>query len=338
MTVATSGRRKGKYSQAVRVIKMLDRLRGRHFGCSLQDLADEFNISERQVRRDLEVLTESGYALDSVTVGDKSGIALMQAAPTSLRLSIRERFTLLATRRVFDVVKQTPLYEDIQSIYDKIVTSLPQGQQNDLDHFGDRFVFLPDHGTKIYQDKDDILDALLTGVIRRWKVKCRYRPNKGRAKEGLLAPYALVLYKNGLYVIGKRDDRDPAQPPRVYAAERFMSAEHLRGVSFEIPKDFNVDSFFAGAFGIHHGTSAHKIIIEFSAETKNLIKSRVWHENQKLISIDGNKLQLSFEVPDITQVISWVLSWGPMAKVIAPEELKVKVQSELEAAQQLYQD
>ena len=336
MSVASAGRRKGKYSQAVRVIKMLDRLRGRRFGCSLLDLAEEFNISERQVRRDLEVLTESGYALETITVGERSGISLMQAAPASLRLSIRERFTLLATRRVFDVLKHTPLYEDIQSIYEKIVSSLPDGQQSDLDNFGDRFVFLPDHGTKIYRDKDDIMDALLTGVIRRWKLQCRYRPNKGRAKDGILAPYALVMYKNGLYVIGKRDDSDPNKPPHVYAAERFVEAEHIRGSTFELPSDFNVDSFFAGAFGIHHGKSSYDVVIEFSAEAKNLIKSRIWHEQQKITSIDGNRLRLSFQVPDITQVISWVLSWGPMAKVIQPQELKTKVEEELAQTIKMY--
>ena len=334
--MANSGRRRGKYSQAVRVIKMLDRLRGRRFGCSLADLAEEFNISERQVRRDLEVLTESGYALKSVTISEKSGIALMQAAPSSLRLSVRERFTLLATRRVFDILKHTPLYEDIQSIYEKIVSSLPSSQQADLENFGDRFVFLPDHGTKIYRDKDDILDALLTGVIRRWKVKYRYRPHRGRAREGQLAPYALVLYKNGLYVIGKRADSDPKDTPHVYAAERFLDAEHIRASSFELPSNFSVDQFFSGAFGIHHGNASHRVIIDFSADARNLIKSRVWHENQKITSADGNKVRLSFDVSDLTQVVSWVLSWGPMAKVIGPDELKEKVYQELDDATKMY--
>jgi predicted DNA-binding transcriptional regulator YafY len=180
------------------------------------------------------------------------------------------------------------------------------------------------------------MDALLTGVIRRWKLQCRYRPNKGRAKDGILAPYALVMYKNGLYVIGKRDDSDPNKPPHVYAAERFVEAEHIRGSTFELPSDFNVDSFFAGAFGIHHGKSSYDVVIEFSAEAKNLIKSRIWHEQQKITSIDGNRLRLSFQVPDITQVISWVLSWGPMAKVIQPQELKTKVEEELAQTIKMY--
>ena len=213
---------------------------------------------------------------------------------------------------------------------------MPASQQADLDSFGDRFVFLPDHGTKIYREKDDILDALLTGVIRRWKINYRYRPHKGRAREGVLAPYALVLYKNGLYVIAKRDDADPRQPPHVYAAERFLDAEHIRGLAFELPSDFNVDSFFAGAFGIHHGSSSHDVVIEFSAAAKNLIKSRIWHDNQKITSVDGNKLRLSFQVPDLTQVVSWVLSWGPMAKVIGPEDLRKKVNEELSATLELY--
>ena len=332
----TAGRRRGKYSQSVRVFKMLDRLKGRRFGRSLESLAQEFSISERQVRRDLDVLAEAGHSLEPTTVDAKTGVALVQSEPTQLRLSIRERFTLLATRRVFDVMKNTPLYEDIQSIYEKIVSTLPDGQQADLEQFGGRFLFVPDHGTKIYRDKDDVLDALLTGVIRRWKIKCRYRPSKGRAKDGILAPYALVLYKNGLYVIGQREGPETDSAPHVYAAERFIDAEYMRGATFDIPENFQVDAFFSGAFGLHHGSSRKKVTIEFEADAKTLIQSRIWHESQTIIGTSGDKIQLSFHASDITQITSWVLSWGPLARVIEPIELADKVQHELQEAIKRY--
>ena len=315
---------------------MLDRLRGRRFGRSLESLAQEFSISERQVRRDLDVLAEAGHSLEPTTVNAKTGVALVQSEPTQLRLSIRERFTLLATRRVFDVMKNTPLYEDIQSIYEKIVSTLPAGQQADLEQFGGRFLFVPDHGTKIYQQKDDVLDALLTGVIRRWKIKCRYRPTKGRAKDGVISPYALVLYKNGLYVIGQRDGLDSDETPHVYAAERFIEADYMRGANFDIPDDFQVDAFFSGAFGLHHGSRRRKVTIEFEPEAKTLIQSRIWHESQTIEGTQDGKIQLSFHASDITQITSWVLSWGPLARVLEPEDLVEKVHYELQSAVKKY--
>ena len=65
--------------------------------------------------------------------------------------------------------------------------------------FGDRFAHVPDGGTKAYEGKEDVLDALLTGVLSRKVVRHEYRDARGRTQRGHLAPFAMVLYKHGPY-------------------------------------------------------------------------------------------------------------------------------------------
>lgn len=206
MSVTRVGRRRGRYAQAVRVLRLLDHLSGRRYGVAIGDLAEDFGVSERQIRRDLAALEEAGHGVTAVSVGDGAGAKLIEAKGGSVRLSIRERYALLAARHVFDVLKHTPFHEDVRSIYDKISASLPPDQQQDLEAFGDRFVYLPDGGMKLYEGKDDVLDAIFTGVLKRLPVRYRYRGKAGDVRRGVLEPYALVLYRQGLYAIGRHVD------------------------------------------------------------------------------------------------------------------------------------
>ena len=52
------------------------------------------------------------------------------------------KYALLAVRRVFDVLKDTPLHEDVRSIYAKMAALLPPDEQLELARLGDRFVYL----------------------------------------------------------------------------------------------------------------------------------------------------------------------------------------------------
>jgi len=50
---------------------------------------------------------------------------------------------------------------------------------------------LPDHGTKSYAGKEDIIDAIQTGILSSKVVSYRYADAKGRARAGYLAPLAV---------------------------------------------------------------------------------------------------------------------------------------------------
>lgn len=120
------GRQPGKYAQATRLLRMLDELRVHHMGMSLPQLAERFGRSERNVRRDLEALEAAGYATETLRVpGERAHVRLCDPPLRSVQLSLRERYALLAVRRVFDALEHTPLFEDVRSVYAKVANTLP---------------------------------------------------------------------------------------------------------------------------------------------------------------------------------------------------------------------
>jgi predicted DNA-binding transcriptional regulator YafY len=249
------GRKQGKYSQCVRVMRLAERLAGRKTGLRLTELAAELEVTERQIRRDLEALGEAGYDVDMHVVEGRASVRLRDQSARALMVTRRERYTLLAVRHVFDVLKDTPFHEDIQSVFDKLMDQLPADARADMGTLAERFAYLPDGGTKAYADKTDVIDALLDGVLERRVLTIRYRGVKGKEVKGLLAAYGLALYKNGLYVIGHRLSGPEelaglatrTDPPFIWNAERFAEVTVDKKSRFQARPGQTLAGRFVGA-------------------------------------------------------------------------------------------
>lgn len=85
---------------------MLDALRGYKRGRWVTEVGTEIGVSERTVRRDLAELQDAGFDIE-VTRRDGRVIATLidERTATPIAITKRERFSLLAVRRVFDVLQ-----------------------------------------------------------------------------------------------------------------------------------------------------------------------------------------------------------------------------------------
>lgn len=128
-------------------------------------------------------------------------------------------------------------------------------------------------------------------MLYRTRVDYSYESQRENRRKGVLEPYAMVLYRHGLYVIGRPDDASGG--PLVFATERFLSARHRRGDHFEVAKGFHVDRYFQGAFGIFVGDKPTNVAVEFSREVRDAIEARLWHPRQKLQRTRSGGVRLS---------------------------------------------
>lgn len=338
--------RRGEVGQVARALLILDALRGFRRGRPLAEIAASLGVSARTVRRDLEELRTSGFEIESLLLDGKAGARLVERSHSHIAITRRERYTLLAIASLFDALRGTPLWEDVASLQKKLEQRLSPDERAEHVTFGERFAYVPDGGVKAYQGKEDVLDGLLTGVLSRRVVRFVYQDARGRAQRGLLAPFTMLLYKHGLYVVGCRlsNAEDGKSIPAgtslvVYAAERFSDVEAVRGSSFTPPPDFRVDRVLHGAFGVHvagKGQTTHKVVIEFSAARASYVRARQWHPTQEVEELPDGGLRLSLTVAQLMPLVSWILEWGPHARAVEPPELVKQVRSELEAALAAY--
>ena len=337
--------RKGDLSHTSRTLRVLDELRGFRRGRRLSEVAAELRVSERTVRRDLADLRAAGFEIESVVIAGRAAARLVEKSYSTISITRRERYTLLAVGSMFEVLRGTPLWEDVASLAQKLAQRMSPEERAEHATFGDRFAYIPDGGTKAYAGKEDILDALLTGVLSRRVVRFGYRGATGRIRRGFLAPYTMAIYKHGLYVIGTElaaasDGKAIAEgtPVRVYAVERFSDAEHQRKAPFAPPADFRIAKVLDGAFGIHAGASdpPERVVVEFSAARAAFVRARIWHPTQTVEELPDGGLRLAFTCGNLVPVVSWILEWGPHAKAIAPPSLVANVIAEIEGARAQY--
>jgi WYL domain len=141
------------------------------------------------------------------------------------------------------------------SVLSKFEQTMTASERKEHGALGQHFAYVPDGGTKAYEGKEDLINALQTGILSRKIVRFSYKDSRGRARSGDLAPFVILMYRQGLYVVGARvgeghasaDLVDWRKGLGVFAVERFVEAEHLRKRTFEIPVDFQIDA----------GTQAH---------------------------------------------------------------------------------
>lgn len=334
--------RRGDVGGVGRALRLLDLLRGYKRGRAIADLAAELGVSSRTVRRDLAELESAGERIERTTIDGRAGARVIERAFGYVAITRRERYTLLAVRSMFDVLRGTPFDDDIESVETKLAQRLDPAEQTEHATFAQRIVYVPDGGTKAYDDKADVIDALLTGVLSRKVIRYAYVDARGRRQRGHLAPFAMAIHKHGLYVVARRLKRPEdgaqltsARDVSTFAVERFAEAEHLRAFPFTTPADFDLNAIMHDAFGVHLPTSDEptRVIVEFSKERATYARARVWHKTQQIRKLPDGRIRVEFETrAPLDPIVSWVLSWGPHALPIEPPALVAQVVAELDAA------
>jgi predicted DNA-binding transcriptional regulator YafY len=64
------------------------------------------------------------------------------------------------------------------------------------------------------------------------------------------------------------------------------------------------------------------VTIRISPSWARYVGERIWHESQQIQKLIDGGIDISFKVAGLDEIRQWVLSLGPEAVVIEPEELK----------------
>lgn len=321
-------RRPGSYNQVRRLEEMMRLLTSQAW--KVQELAHELGVDRRQVYRDLDRIEEDGHPLER---DEDSGehtywLPLNYKGLPPIAISKYELMSLYLAKSHLGYLTGTPFLEDLDRVIGKVKASLPHKVANHLDRIVQ--VTVPLHRPNRYYGKQrQVIEALRRALLLQHRVVLSYqKPEESKPTTYRFEPYALLLYKDGLYVKGKSlRSRDL----RTLAVERIRTVEVLDEPPFDIPAATTMDQ----AFGVFEGPP-ETVRIEFKKDVAYLLKERQWHPTQKLTRMKNGAVLLQMKVGGMEEVCSWVLSWGPYAKVVSPPSLLKMVAGELQAAVRQY--
>jgi proteasome accessory factor B len=183
-----------------------------------------------------------------------------------------------------------------------------------------------------YAKQSSVLMNLRKALLLQLKVVLHYRkPGFPRRQPYHVDPYTLLLYQSGLYLRGFSHG---ANAMRTFAVERIRQVD-LLDERFEIPSAFSSEDFGDRLFGLIDEVP-QRVRIHFTREVAYQLRERQWHPTQKLTRQKNGSVILTLDAGGLDEIASWILSWGPQAKVLEPPELVKLVKRELTKAIRRY--
>ena len=102
------------------------------------------------------------------------------------------------------------------------------------------------------------------------------------------------------------------------------------------PVVFDVEKDYQHAFGVETYEPEQKVVLEFSWQQGNYIKSFPLHTSQKIITDTEEKLVIEFYIHPTNDFIMELMRYGAEVKVIEPEALRKTIKDRVTKMIKLY--
>lgn len=317
----------GRNSQVARIyclLNILENSRESHTVSELHERVNELGheVGKRTLYRDLEALSQAGFPLFPEGKGDVQKWKLQRN--TSINqyfvLTARELFALYLARGMLTPLSHTPFYEDLNSIFNKLESRLGAKQAEHLNALESEMKFEPGPQWGLGLNPD-ILETVRAACAEGQLIKTTYySANSKKETVRELGPHFLYYAKGGLYLVAE-DMTD--QRVKVFALPRFKTAEML-DQPYENPIK-TPEELFDGAMGAYASGSIQEVVLEFEPTVAEYVRERRWHPSQRVVSLEGGKIRVHLEVADTPELHSWILGFGPEARIVAPIAVAEKV-------------
>lgn len=324
------------YGDAIRMARLVWGLLERPRGWSFAAITDELGVSERTLmryvaacRRDL-VDAEERPLIEAISRGGRRLLRLADGAqrPDSTAFQVLSFYFALA---VFQFLDGTVIKDGIDDLWERFTLTVPEAHRPRLADFQHKF-FAISYAVKDYRAFDDQLDAIVQCLVYQHKLRIDYAGLLGGGKTHDFEPYTLLMYRGGLYVLG-RSHR--GKKIVTLAVERIRRAERLPE-RFEYPKRYSPQQHTEGIFGIIEGPETAVDLLLMNAQTEAYLRARLIHPTQRFQRRPDGTTVLSIKVRGTEELKNWILGFGAYVQVLHPPHLRAEIAATIAAMAALY--
>jgi predicted DNA-binding transcriptional regulator YafY len=313
--------------------------RARAAGVTIDDLASLCDVTTRTIRRDLQALEEAGFPLyddrshdDGRTRWQVNGQAFKGLAAG---LTVSELCALYFSRSLLESLSGTPFRDDVESAFEKLSSVLTPHMRQFLDQLPRVIATKPDPmrrkpGSDDPRQQRIIARALDATLHHRQATIVYHSASSDRTKTYLVHPYRLAYAQGGLYLLAFVPEYGEV---RTFAVERIQELSLLEEGFTAIEE--SSDTAFPHSLGVHTGPP-ERVELEFEPAVADYVRAREWHPSQTMRDTESGGLHMTLDVCLDRALQSWILSFGPFARVIAPDSLAREIAERFEEARARY--
>ena len=293
-------------------------------------LADLLEVNQKTIQRDVDFLRDR---MKAPIQYDRRRKGFYYTDQTwffpAVQLKAQDLFSMLIARQAIEQYRGTPLANELQSIYDRIVGPLTQKISVTSNNVSPAVSFSAPATLSV---KEDVWNAIIQALRTNKTVRIRHRSiGKENYEEKTICPYHLVCLQGEWYVLA---GTLASEEVRQYALGRIAKAIVSR-IPATVPEGFDATDLLNHTFGRFVSKKDLKTIeVRIDKKMGPLFADRRWHAMQKIETLPSGDYVISFPVSasgpwPYFHVINWILSWGRYAKVLNPPELADMVRVEI---------
>lgn len=317
--------------QRYRLLQIDEEIRSGKFP-NATSLSKKIEVSSRTIQRDIEYMRDM-YNAPIEFDAYKNGYYYTEENfyIKSVPLSEGELFSVALFDQLLEQYRNTPLENDLRSVFKKIEMSLPNKITLDSSFLQNQTTFIPDQMGTINPEN---FSKIFSALKNRHVLDFEYRPlQKTTWMTRRINPLHAVCQKGNWYVMGFCHDKKDI---RVFNFSRMQNVTESKE-EFDIPEDFNPDKYFDKEIGIWlSATKKYTVELLISAEIGTFALERSWNKNQKIEQREDGSVWVSFETTQLPEVKRWVLGQGKTVKVLGPDELIAQVKEEVTSVLGMY--
>src|SRR5712691_306447 len=310
--------------------------RARSAGVTIDDLASLCGVTTRTIRRDLQALEEAGFPLfddrshdDGRTRWVINGQAFRGVAAG---LTLSELCALYFSRTLLEALSGTPFRDDVESAFEKLSAVLTPHMRQFLDQLP-RVIATKADPMRTRDDprRQEIIARALEATLHHRQTTITYHSKSSdRTKTYLVHPYRLAYAQGGLYLLAYVPEYGEV---RTFAVERIHNASLLE--ERFTPIEELPDDAFPHSLGVHSGPP-ERVEIAFEPAVADYVRAREWHVSQQLRDDGCGGVVVTLDVCLDRALQSWILSFGPFARVVSPDGLARQIAEQLAEATARY--
>jgi len=322
-------------AEVTRQWNILLELDGKRHGRSVDDLAREAGVGKRTIWRDMAALQAAGFPLSSEKRGDGRTYWFLIREPMKhlhdVGLSLTEACSLYMGRALLMAMPGAPFAAGLAGLMQKIDKALTPRVRQYLDQLPGVIKVKPGALKKQAKNYDEIVARLIEASAGRRVGQMRYySASSNREKDYEVHPYYVSYFDGGLYLTAYVPEYRQIRNFAVERIRTFSPGKH----TFTAPAEAEGHPF-AASLGVNHGRP-ERVEIEFAPRVARYVRERQWHASQQMQDTPDGRLRLTMKVCRDWALRSWLLGFGPHARVIAPAALAEEILEQLEEAREAY--
>ncbi len=306
------------------ILQALERPGGATIEEIARTLPKDYTCHPRTIRRDLQAL-EVRFPIYTDRVDGRVRWKLVEGfnRVPAVQFSATELMALTFTRDLARPLEGTPIKDSLDSALAKASGVLPPSAEEYVKQLQGWFTAgIGPH--KRYAQHRETIERLARAIANHRTVEIRYytaaRDTTTRRK---VDPYHLWFAAGALYLIGYCHLR---RDVRMFAVDRIRSLT-ITNHPCQMPLGFDVEAYVRDALVVMRGGEQIEVELRFDRKTSAWAKDRIWHASQKATVDRKGCLTLALRVADTPELVGWILSFGPGARVLRPASLRERVLS-----------